>query len=32
VKHVVEMHKGSIQVKNNSPKGSIFEVSIPVGA
>lgn len=32
VKHVVEMHKGSIHVKNNSPRGSIFEVSIPVGA
>lgn len=32
VKHVVELHKGSINVKNNSPKGSIFEVSIPVGA
>lgn len=32
VKHVVEMHKGSIQVKNNSPRGSIFEVSIPVGS
>lgn len=28
VKHVVEMHKGSIHVKNNSPRGSIFEVSI----
>lgn len=32
VKHVVELHKGIISVKNNQPKGSIFEVSIPVGA
>lgn len=32
VKHVVELHNGVINVKNNSPKGSIFEVTIPVGA
>ncbi|MCE3278463.1 MAG: two-component sensor histidine kinase [Bacteroidetes bacterium] len=27
VKHIVELHNGSINVKNNIPKGSIFEVT-----
>jgi signal transduction histidine kinase len=27
VKHIVELHNGSIIVKNNIPKGSIFEVT-----
>jgi two-component system phosphate regulon sensor histidine kinase PhoR len=30
VKHIVGQHKGVIAVKNNSPKGSIFEVSFIV--
>ena len=30
VKHVVNFHKGKIVVKDNSPKGSIFEVSFPL--
>ncbi len=32
VKHVVEMHGGHIAVQDNLPKGSIFKVTIPVGA
>jgi two-component system, OmpR family, phosphate regulon sensor histidine kinase PhoR len=27
VKHIAELHGGTISVKNNTPKGSIFEVS-----
>lgn len=32
VKQVVMMHNGTIDVKNNIPQGSRFEISIPVGA
>ncbi|MFI5170770.1 MAG: sensor histidine kinase [Chitinophagales bacterium] len=32
VKHVVLMHAGEVLVKHNQPRGSIFEVRIPVGA
>lgn len=32
VKHVVQRHNGTIQIVDNQPKGSIFKVSIPVGA
>lgn len=30
VKQIVAMHQGSIEVKDNSPKGSVFEVKLPV--
>ena len=30
VKYLVERHNGSISVKNNSPKGSIFEIRLPI--
>lgn len=30
VKHVVNFHHGSIVVKNNQPKGSIFEITFPL--
>lgn len=29
-KHIAEAHQGKISVKNNLPKGSIFEVSFPL--
>jgi signal transduction histidine kinase len=29
VKHVVDLHHGKIEVRDNDPKGTIFEVSIP---
>lgn len=29
VKQIVMLHKGAIQVKSNSPKGSIFEIELP---
>ena len=32
VNQVVLMHAGKIEVKNNTPQGSIFEITIPVGA
>ncbi len=32
VNQVVLMHSGKIEVKNNSPVGSIFEITIPVGS
>lgn len=32
VKHVVQHHDGAIHIVDNVPKGSIFKVSIPVGA
>lgn len=32
VQHVVSMHEGEVSVKKNEPRGSIFEVRIPVGA
>lgn len=32
VKHVVELHGGHIHVQDNLPHGSIFTVTIPVGA
>lgn len=32
VKHVVQMHGGHIHVSDNKPQGSIFKVTIPVGA
>ncbi len=31
VNQVVLMHSGKIEVKNNTPVGSIFEITIPVG-
>ncbi len=31
VNQVVLMHNGKIEVKNNIPEGSIFEITIPVG-
>ncbi|MEZ5013156.1 MAG: HAMP domain-containing sensor histidine kinase [Chitinophagales bacterium] len=31
VRQVVLLHHGNIQVKDNTPKGSIFEITIPVG-
>ncbi|MBK7035534.1 MAG: HAMP domain-containing histidine kinase [Chitinophagales bacterium] len=31
VNQVVMMHSGKIEVKNNDPVGSIFEITIPVG-
>jgi len=30
VKHIVAYHKGSITIKHNSPKGSIFELAFPL--
>lgn len=30
-KNIVTLHKGSIKVKNNLPKGTIFEVALPLG-
>jgi len=30
VKHIAGLHKGTIHVKNNLPKGTIFELSIPL--
>lgn len=30
VKHIVEMHRGSVTIRDNSPKGSIFVVSFPL--
>lgn len=30
VKHLVSMHKGTILVKNNIPKGTVFEISFPL--
>lgn len=31
VKQIVTLHDGRIEVKNNTPKGSIFEITLPVG-
>jgi signal transduction histidine kinase len=30
VSQFVQLHQGSIVCKNNSPKGSIFEVTLPL--
>ena len=30
VKYLVEQHNGTISVKNNSPRGSVFEVNFPL--
>lgn len=32
VKHIVQRHNGTIYVADNAPRGSIFKVTIPVGA
>lgn len=30
VKHIVNMHRGKIEVRNNHPAGTVFEIRIPV--
>jgi signal transduction histidine kinase len=30
VKHIVNMHKGKIEVRNNHPAGTVFEIRFPV--
>ena len=31
VREVIEAHHGSVKIKDNKPKGSVFEVSLPFG-
>jgi len=30
VRHIVQLHKGQIRIRNNEPSGSIFEITLPV--
>lgn len=30
VRHIVQLHKGQIRIRNNEPSGTIFEITLPV--